>query len=94
MKRIFKWIGWTLGAVADLLVLALLGVYLLSGQRLHKTYEVQPAAVTIPTGAAAVSEGQRQFFTHGCIDCHDTDGAGKVVIDDFLLGQITGPNLC
>ncbi len=93
MKRIFKWIAWILGIILGLLVAALLGVYLVSGLRLNKTYTVQPAAVTIPTGEAAVAEGQRQFFTHGCIDCHATDGAGKLVVDDPLLGAITGANL-
>jgi mono/diheme cytochrome c family protein len=76
-----------------LLTVAVLSVYLISGQKLNKTYEVQPTAVTIPNGEAAVAEGQRQFYTHGCIDCHDTDGAGKTVTDDSLLGRITGANL-
>ena len=52
MKKFFKWGGMILGAVAGLLVLALLGVYLVSSLRLNKTYDVQPAAVTIPTGEA------------------------------------------
>lgn len=93
MKRIIKWAGWIMGGIVSLLAVALLGVYLLSSRQLNKTYEIQPAAVAIPNNEEAVAEGKRQFFTHGCIDCHSTDGAGKTVTDDALLGHITGANL-
>lgn len=93
MKRIIKWTGWILGGIVGLLTVAVLSVYLISGQKLNKTYEVQVTAVTIPNDETAVAEGERQFYTHGCIDCHDTDGAGKTVTDDALLGHITGANL-
>lgn len=93
MRRIFKWAGWILGGILGLLVVAWLGVYLISSQKLNKTYAVEATAVTIPSGETAVAEGQRQFFTHGCIDCHDTDGAGKAVIDDSIMGRVTGANL-
>jgi mono/diheme cytochrome c family protein len=93
MKKFFKWGGIILGVVAGLLILALLGMYIASSLGLNKVYDVQPAAVTIPTGEAAVTEGERQFYTHGCIDCHATDGAGTLVVDDPLLGTITGANL-
>lgn len=93
MKKIIKWIGWSLAAVVGLVGVALLGIYVASSLHLNKTYEIQPAAVTIPTGAAAVAEGRRQFLTHGCIDCHDMDGAGKLVIEDPLLGTVIGANL-
>lgn len=93
MKRMIKWAGRIVGGLLGLLLLAVLGLYLLSGQRLNKTYALQPTAVTIFTGADAVAEGERQFFTHGCIDCHGTDGAGLTIINDALMGQVTGANL-
>jgi len=93
MKRVAKWIGWILGGIVGLLLVMVVGVYLVSSQKLNKTYAVEPTAVTIPNDATAVAEGQRQFFTHGCIDCHDTNGAGKIVIDDALMGHVSGANL-
>ncbi|MCB0209082.1 MAG: c-type cytochrome [Anaerolineae bacterium] len=93
MKKIFKWIGWIVGIVLALLIVALLGVYVISTMRLNKTYQIQLAAVTIPTGEDAVTEGGRQFLTRGCIDCHGENGAGKMVIDDALVGHIMASNL-
>ena len=93
MKKVLKWIGIVLGGLLGLVVLALIGVYIASSLRLNKMYDVQPSAVAIPTDEAAVAEGKRQFFTHGCIDCHGTDGAGLMVIDDPLVGHVTGANL-
>jgi mono/diheme cytochrome c family protein len=93
MKRIMKWIGWIFVGIVGLLIVAVLSVYLISGQKLNKTYAVQPTAVSIPSGEAAVAEGERQFFTHGCIDCHGTNGAGIMVIDDATMGTISGANL-
>ena len=93
MKKIFKWVGWGVGIIIGLLLVALLGVYIASSVRMNKTYQVQPAPVTIPTDQAAVAEGKRQYLTHGCIDCHGTDGSGKMVIDDSLVGHVNGANL-
>ena len=93
MKKILKWIGWIVGAIVGLLVLALLGLYIASSLRLNKNYHVQPVAVAIPTGETVVTEGKRQYLTHGCLDCHGLDGAGIMVIDDPLVGYATGANL-
>ncbi|MCB0197073.1 MAG: cytochrome c [Anaerolineae bacterium] len=93
MKKIFKWIGWIVGIVVGLLIVALLGVYVVSTMQLNKTYQVEPAALTIPTGEAAITEGGRQFLTRGCIDCHGENGAGKMVVDDALIGHVIASNL-
>ncbi|MCB9077784.1 MAG: c-type cytochrome [Anaerolineaceae bacterium] len=93
MKKVLKWIGWIAAGIVGLLIVALGGIYVASSMRLNKTYDVQPAAVTIPTGEAAVAEGGRQFLTRGCIDCHGDNGAGKAVIDDALVGHIMASNL-
>lgn len=93
MKRVFKWLSWIVGVIVALLVVALLGLYVTSGLRLNKSYAVQPAKVTIPTEETAVAEGQRQFLTHACLDCHGADGAGALVMDDPLVGYVVGANL-
>ena len=93
IKKILKWIGIVLGSLVGLLLVALAVVYILSTQRLNKTYTIPATTLTLATDAATVAEGQRQFSTRGCVDCHGANGAGTVMLDDFLIGTIMGSNL-
>ena len=92
-KKVLKWIGIVLGSLVGLLLLALVGIYILSTLRINKQYTVPATTLTIPADAAAIAEGQRQFMTRGCVDCHGADGAGKPVVEDALVGYITASNL-
>ncbi|MCB0126038.1 MAG: c-type cytochrome [Caldilineaceae bacterium] len=92
-KKILKWTGITLGALVGLIIAAVVAIYVISTVRLNKTYDVPGTALTIPTDAAAIAEGQRQFSTRGCVDCHGPDGAGKMVVDDALIGTVMASNL-
>lgn len=80
-------------SLVGVLLVALTVVYGISMTRLHKRYTILATALTIPTDTAAVAEGKRQFFTRGCVDCHGDNGAGKMVVDDALIGTIMGSNL-
>jgi mono/diheme cytochrome c family protein len=93
LKKILKWTGITLGALLGLILAALVAVYILSIVRMDHTYDIPGTALTIPTDATAIAEGQRQFSTRGCVDCHGPDGAGKMVVDDPLVGTVMASNL-
>lgn len=92
-KRIFKWVGIVLVSLVTVLLVTLAVVYGISMVRLHKSYPISATALTIPTDAGAIAEGKRQYFTRGCIDCHGDNGAGKMVVDDLLIGTIMASNL-
>lgn len=93
MKKVLKWIGIILGGLVGLIVLALIGVYIWTEMRLNQSYDVPPAAVTVPTDADSIAEGKRLFATRGCMDCHKENGAGGEFINDPLLGRIDAANL-
>lgn len=93
MKKLLKWIGLILGTLIGLLLLAFAVIYTLSVVRFNKHYTVPEATLTLPTDATTIAEGKRQFATRGCVDCHGADGAGKMVIDDALIGTIMASNL-
>ncbi len=93
MKRFLKWIGFGLAGVVGLALLALAVVYVLSNARLNKIYDVQPAAVPVPTDETAVNEGKRLYLTRSCIDCHGADGAGTIFLEVPMLGSAGGSNL-
>ncbi len=92
-KKLLKWMGIVLGSLIGILVVALIAVYIVSTLRLNKSYTIPATTLVIPNDAATIAEGQRQFSTRGCVDCHGANGAGKMVIDDFLVGTVMGSNL-
>ena len=93
MKRILKFLGYALGTLVVLLLIAVASVYGLSSQHLKKTYQVAVKPVAIPNDEASVLRGQHIARTRGCIDCHGRDFAGNKVIDDPAIGLMYGPNL-
>lgn len=93
MKNFLKWLGVILAVLVGLLAVALGVVYVHTEERVNQVYNVQPAAVAIPTGAEAITEGKRLFSSRGCVDCHHANGAGGKFIDDPLLGYINAANL-
>ncbi len=88
MKKALKWLGILIGALLGLIILALIVVYVRSGIRINKQYDIQPAAVSIPTEGAIIAEGERLYIVRGCADCHERHLSGGIVIDDPALGRI------
>lgn len=93
LKKILKWVGIGLGTLLGIVLVALAVIYGISVMRLNKSYTVPATTLTVPTDAATVAEGKRQYFTRGCVDCHGDNGAGKMVIDDPLVGTVIASNL-
>ncbi|MBP8251656.1 MAG: c-type cytochrome [Herpetosiphon sp.] len=92
MRKLLKVVGWMVGVLAVLILVAGLGIYFISQSGINKTYAVNPAAVSIPTDPASIAEGERIATFRGCRDCHGANLAGKVFIDGGL-GHVTGANL-
>jgi mono/diheme cytochrome c family protein len=93
IKKVGKWLGYTL--------LTLLGVALtaygyaawnVSG-RLDKTYPTHVSGITIPTDSAAVARGAHLYVVHACRDCHTPNLAGRVVLDNPMMGRLVARNL-
>ena len=93
MKRVFKFLGYLLGAVLLLAVIAVAAVYVLSARKLGRSYEVAVKPVAMPTDADAVLRGRHIAETRGCVDCHGQDFGGAKVIDDPAVGLMWGSNL-
>ena len=93
MRIILKWLGIFLGGVAGLAAVALGAVYVASNARINTTYDIQAAAVRIPTDAEALAVGEHLAVTRGCTDCHLENLAGGVFVDDPMLGTLYASNL-
>lgn len=92
MRKLLKWAGVVFGGLVGLVVLAAVGLYLLTTARLNKVYNVQADLIQIPTDAASIARGE--VWVNGlCLHCHGYDLSGKVVFNDPMLATMPSANL-
>lgn len=93
MKKVLKGLGLVL--IGFILLLIIVGgtVYVLSERSINHHYDVQPAAVTIPTDSAALAHGAYIAVTRGCQDCHGEDKSGLVFLEATPVGRYPARNL-
>ncbi len=61
---------------------------------MNKVYDVQVAAVPIPSGPAAIARGKHLVESIGlCVECHGDNIAGDILEDDPLFGTLAPSNL-
>ncbi|MCI0396377.1 MAG: cytochrome c [Chloroflexi bacterium] len=61
--------------------------------RLRRTYDVEAEIVVIPTGEATIARGRELVQVGLCTECHGSNLAGRISINDPTLGQIYASNL-
>jgi mono/diheme cytochrome c family protein len=94
LKNMLKWIGIVLGGLLALVVVALGGIYIASEVRVNRVYDVQAERVRIPDDPAVIERGRRLATNLlACVDCHGPQLAGKIFVDDPLLGRAVAANL-
>lgn len=94
MKNVLKWIAIVLGALVGVVALLVLVLHLVGSSRLANAPQVEVAAVTVPTDAAAVERGEHiVHFMGECVGCHGPNLAGNVFIDEAPIGYLAAPNL-
>ena len=94
MKRLLRWIGLGVAGIAALVVLAYAFVYVRSEIMLKRTYRVPAVtALTLPTDAASIAEGERLVIIHGCTGCHGSHLEGGIMFDDPKIARIVAPSL-
>lgn len=94
MKRAFKWLGVALTGVAGLIVLAIVVVYAVSAHRISKVYSFNDPPLAIPTDSGSISSGQHFVQAIAkCASCHGDDLAGRVFVDEPIMGRIYSANL-
>ena len=84
-------------ALAVVILVAVVGLGAIGGQvddRLERIYDVPPDAVDVSSDSISIERGRHLVSTvYFCQECHGEDLAGKVYLDDPLIGRITAPNL-
>jgi len=93
LSRWLTRLGIALGVVVVLLIVAAIAVFGLSERQLHKTYDIAPKRLAIPTDSASIERGAHLAQAIGmCVECHGENLQGQVV-SDGPLGLIAARNL-
>lgn len=94
MKHALKWLGYVVGAIVALIILAVGTVYAVSSAKFAKSYPTVFESVPVPADPASIARGKHLVEAVGkCQSCHGDDLAGKKVLDDPVFAQLTSTNL-
>lgn len=94
MKRWMKGLGYAVGAVLVVVLVAVAGVYGFSEARYRKQYLAEAPTLAFAVDTAAVARGGHLANSiAGCVDCHGENLGGKAVFDVPILGRVYGLNL-
>lgn len=94
MKRLFKWLGYTVGGFLALLLVAVGVIYVLGARVLGQNFADVPShAIAASESPGAVAEGNRLAAIRGCIGCHGARLDGQMFANSLLLARLPSPNL-
>ena len=94
MKRVLKWIGFGAAGVVILFAIGLTIVYALSSRAMSREYAVTVPPLLIPTDFTSVARGRHLATAISqCANCHGDNLAGKVFVDNAVMGQLYAANL-
>jgi cytochrome c553 len=93
-RVILRWTVRVLVTVVALVLTAAGAVYGLSERRLHARFTPPSGhALDVRADAATIARGRHLTTTRGCVDCHGENLAGRVMLDDPMVGRLAGANL-
>jgi mono/diheme cytochrome c family protein len=93
MRRTLKFVVIAVVGLAVMAaVLALLAGWL-SERKRNRVIALTVAPVAYAADEASIVRGKYLFDSRGCLECHGSDGAGRVVIDDPGGMYIKSPNI-
>ncbi len=92
--RALKWLGYLVGGLLAVILLAVGSVYAITSMKMGKTYEASVVPVAVPTDAASLTRGKHLVESVGkCQNCHGDDYAGKELFDAPVFASLTSSNL-
>ena len=92
MARALRWLGYVVGALLVLLLLALAWLWFASSQKLNARVTPRTERLVAPP-PAMMADIERRARTLGCISCHGEGLRGKVFMDEPILARLHATNL-
>ena len=94
MKKILKWIGFSLCGLVGIAAFGALYTYFVSEHELTKIYDIPLESYTAPSDEVSIHRGKRLATMVGCANsCHGTNMEGRVLFDEPNIARIIAPNL-
>lgn len=93
VSKLRRLLHFSLAGLALIAVVSV-SVYALALERLTRRHEVEPDALTVPSGEEALGRGRHLVeVVAACTSCHGPDLAGREMADDPWLGRLWASNL-
>lgn len=93
MKKTIKGIGIFLGGLIGLLVLVVLGLAVVGGEKANKNYDIPVDEISIPTDVEAIKRGEHLAIIFTCTKCHTANLSGELSFEVPGMVSIPTPNL-
>ena len=94
MKRALKWLGYIVGTLVALILVAVGTVYAITSSRMSKSYSPNVATLAIPSDSASVARGRHLVETVGkCQGCHGDKFSGQPMFEGAMFANLTSANL-
>lgn len=91
--RWLKRIGYGLGALVGLVIVAVGAIYALSEMRFRRTYTVPAEQIAVSDDSATLARGAHLAASVGCAECHGEGLRGNAMIDAPPMGRLVALNL-
>jgi cytochrome c553 len=92
MKRVFRWIGYGVAALAALALAFAVWVGFASALALGRIHQAMPERLARPT-AAQLADAERQARILGCLSCHGERLQGRMMFEAPNVVKVWAPNL-
>jgi mono/diheme cytochrome c family protein len=93
MRAIVRWTVRTVLVLFALVLIAAIGVYLVTQPMLDRRYPFTPRALAADPAEADVASGAKLVQLFGCKDCHGAALRGQLLYDVPMVARLSAPNL-
>jgi len=93
MRKWLRRLGYLVGVLLILIIVAGGVAYLIGEGKLNKVYTIPAHSITVPTDQASIAEGKRLATVRDCTSCHTENLSGKLLTDNPMIGTIYTANL-
>jgi mono/diheme cytochrome c family protein len=92
MAKALRWLGYIVGALLVLLLLAAAWLWFASNQQLNAAVPSRPERLVQPS-PAAMADVERRARTLGCLSCHGEGLRGQLFMDEPMVARVYASNL-